>query len=71
MKRERFTIELTPEDYRPGSKNKKIDSVQINSAGLICAGSGKGDILLWQLDISAFKKQLLRCWSWIGSYKKH
>ena len=50
-------ITLVPEDFRPGARNKKIDSVHVSSDGLVAAGSDKGDIYLWELDIAAFKKQ--------------
>ena len=34
-----FELELTPEDYRPGTRNKKIDSVCLNSDGILVAGT--------------------------------
>ena len=45
-------ITLTPEDFRPGSRNKKIDSVNINYAGLVAAGTGIGEIYMWKIDYS-------------------
>jgi hypothetical protein len=45
-------ITLTPEDFRPGSRNKKIDSVNINSSGLVAAGTGNGEIFMWKIDFT-------------------
>jgi hypothetical protein len=50
-------VTLVPEDFRPGSRNKKIDSVHVNPTGLVVAGTTYGDIFLWMLDINQFKKQ--------------
>lgn len=56
-KKERFCISLKPNDNRPGVvKNKKIEAVNVNSNGLIVAGTDKGDVILWKLDIQAFKR---------------
>ena len=57
FKKERFHIELTPEDFRPGARNKKIESIYINQNGLLAAGSDRGEVFLWQLDLQAFKRQ--------------
>lgn len=51
LKKERFVVVLTPEEFRRGAKNKKIDSVHVSKDGLVAAGSDKGDIFLWELDI--------------------
>ena len=55
QKKERYSVILTPEDYRPGAKNKKIDSMNINNQGLIAAGTSSGEVFLWSLDIQKFK----------------
>ena len=39
-----------------GARNKKIYSVNVNKYGLVAAGNDKGEILLWELDVKAFKK---------------
>jgi len=64
---------LTPDDYRPGpgSRNKRIDSVNINSNGLVAAGTSTGDVFLWKLDLLKFKQQQLKPQTWLGSSKKH
>lgn len=28
-------------------------------------------MFLWELDLGAFKKQQIKCYSWLGSSKKH
>lgn len=48
---------MTPDDFRPvaGSKNKKIEVVNINQQGLVAAGTSSGEIFLWKLDTQKFK----------------
>lgn len=47
---------MQPDDYRIGARNKKIYSVHVSKNGLVAAGTDKGDILLWELDIKGFRK---------------
>ena len=38
---------------------------------MVAAGSDKGDVFLWELDIAAFKRQNPKCFTWLGQTKKH
>ena len=45
-----FDVALTPDDYRPGTRNKKLDTVACSSAGIVVAGSSTGEIFCWKLN---------------------
>lgn len=47
----KFQLTLVPDDYRQGARNKKIYTVNVSKDGLVAAGSDKGDVFLWQLDV--------------------
>ena len=44
-----FDVALVPDDYRPGTRNKKLDTVACSSAGIVVAGSSTGEIFCWKL----------------------
>jgi hypothetical protein len=54
--RERFCLVLQPSDFRAGARNKKINTVHINKNGIVAAGTDKGEILIWVIDLKAFAK---------------
>jgi WD40 repeat protein len=72
---------LTPDEFRPGSRNKKIISIALNSKGILCAGTSVGDIIMWKIDFEGFKKQSGKIYqnlgnitiydNFIGHFKKH
>lgn len=45
-----FEVALTPDDYRPGTRNKKLDTVAMSSAGIVIAGTSTGEIFCWKLN---------------------
>jgi hypothetical protein len=45
-----FDVALTPDDYRPGTRNKKLDAVACSSAGIVVAGTSTGEIFCWKLN---------------------
>lgn len=66
--KERFYVTLTPEDFRQGAKNKKINTVNLNSNGILVGGSARGDIFMWKIEFSQFKtKQLNKISHYIGN----
>ena len=44
-----FDVTLVPDDYRPGTRNKKLDVVACSSAGIVIAGTSTGEIFCWKL----------------------
>ena len=44
-----FDITLVPDDYRPGTRNKKLDVVACSSAGIVIAGTSTGELFCWKL----------------------
>jgi WD40 repeat protein len=67
---------LQPDDYRTGARNKKIYSVHVSKNGLVAAGTDKGDILLWELEIKSFRrsnahKNILNLAKFLGGYKSY
>lgn len=49
-----------------------VDSVHVTKEGLVVGGNSKGEVMLWQLDLVAFKKQLSnKVAIFLGSWKKH
>jgi hypothetical protein len=67
-----YTIELTPNDYRPGVKsNKKLETLVMNHNGLVIAGSGSGEVFVWRLDYDSIQKRLPKqdCYIYLGSFK--
>jgi len=54
QKKQKFFLSLTPDEYRPGSRNKKLESITMNPQGYLVAGTNFGDILIWKIDFLAF-----------------
>ena len=53
-----YTLELTPDDYRPGTRNKKLDTLVMNYSGLVVAGSSSGELLVWRLNYDLINKRV-------------
>ena len=65
-----FEVVLTPDDYRPGSRNKKLDDVACSSAGLVIAGSSTGEIFCWKLNFTEInRRQRGDAFRFLGKYK--
>lgn len=47
---------LQPSDYRAGARNKKINTVHVSKNGTVAAGTDRGEILIWTLDLKALAK---------------
>ena len=67
MKKERYVLELKPDDYRPGASGKRMESVNVNKEGYVVAGTSKGDVFVWRIDFSAFKKNTHRPYSCLSN----
>ena len=52
-----FEVELTPDDYRPGTRNKKLDAVACSSAGIVVAGTSTGEIFCWKLNFMEISRR--------------
>ena len=52
-----FDVALTPDDFRPGTKNKKLDSVDCSSQGIVIAGTNTGEIHAWKLHFNEIANQ--------------
>jgi WD40 repeat protein len=37
-------------------RNKKINTVHVNKNGIVAAGTDKGEVLIWELDVKTFRK---------------
>jgi hypothetical protein len=44
-----FEIELTPDGFRPGQRNKKLDTLCCTSQGLVLAGTNTGELFVWKV----------------------
>lgn len=73
-------LELTPDDFRPGVRNRKLDTLALNYQGLIVAGSNTGEMFVWRVNYQNVtnynnKKQTLvnkaDCSRFLGQYKLH
>ena len=65
-----FDIALTPDEYRPGTRNKKLDCVACSSAGLVVAGSSTGEIFCWKLNFTEIaKKSRADSYKYLGQFK--
>jgi hypothetical protein len=45
-------IELTPDGFRPGQRNKKLDTLCCTSQGLVLAGTNTGELFVWKVYFS-------------------
>ena len=65
-----FDVALVPDDYRPGTRNKKLDTVACSSAGLVVAGSSTGEIFCWKLQFSEIARRIIsECYKYLGQFK--
>lgn len=66
-----YTLELTPDDFRPGTRNKKLDTLVINYAGLVVAGSSSGELLVWRINYDHINKRVPKpdCQKFLGQFK--
>lgn len=44
-----FELELTPDGFRPGQRNKKLDTLCCTSQGLVLAGTNTGELFVWKV----------------------
>lgn len=69
-----FSIQLTPNDFRPGQRNKKLDALAINNNGLVVAGSNTGEVFVWKVYFNEIQKtqpNIAECSKFIGQFKIH
>lgn len=68
-----FTIELTPDDFRPGVRNKKLDTLALNHNGLVVAGSNTGEMFVWRVNYDHITKKMPKqdCHRFLGQFKIH
>jgi len=52
-----FELELTPDGFRPGQRNKKLDTLCCTSQGLVLAGTNTGELFVWKVYFSEVQKQ--------------
>jgi len=52
-----FEIELTPDGFRPGQRNKKLDTLCCTSQGLVLAGTNTGELFVWKVYFQEIQKQ--------------
>ena len=65
-----FEVELTPDDYRPGTRNKKLDAVACSSAGIVVAGTSTGEIFCWKLNFTDIaRRNRADCYRYLGQFK--
>ena len=65
-----FEVALTPDDYRPGTRNKKLDAVACSSAGIVIAGTSTGEIFCWKLSFTDIQKRNKQeCYKYLGQFK--
>ena len=68
-----FTVELTPNDFRHGNRNKKLDTLALNHNGLVVAGSNTGEMFVWRVNYENIVKRLPKqdCHRFLGQFKIH
>ena len=44
-----FEHELSPDGFRPGQRNKKLDTLCCTSQGLVLAGTNTGELFVWKV----------------------
>ena len=65
-----YEVELTPDDYRPGTRNKKLDAVACSSAGIVVAGTSTGEIFCWKLNFMEIsRRNKADSYKYLGQYK--
>lgn len=65
-----FDVALTPDDYRPGTRNKKLDTVAMSSAGIVIAGTSTGEIFCWKLNFQEIaRRNKQESYRYLGQYK--
>jgi hypothetical protein len=65
-----FDVALTPDDFRPGARNKKLDSVDCSSAGVVIAGANTGEIHAWKLNFAEIAAQNRNgAYTFLGTFK--
>lgn len=65
-----FDLTLTPDDYRPGTRNKKLDVVVCSSAGIVVAGTSTGELFCWKLNFAEIaRKNRAESYKYLGQFK--
>lgn len=66
-----YSIELTPDEFRPGTRNKKLDTLVMNHQGLVVAGSSSCELLVWRLNYDLVSKRVPKqdCYKFLGQFK--
>jgi len=65
-----YDVALTPDDYRPGTRNKKLDAVACSSAGVVVAGTSTGELFCWKLNFAEIaKKNRAESFKYLGQFK--
>ena len=65
-----FDVALTPDDYRPGTRNKKLDAVACSSAGIVVAGTSTGEIFCWKLNFTEIaRRNKAESFRYLGQFK--
>jgi WD40 repeat protein len=64
---------LTPEDFRPGVRNKKLDTLALNHQGLVVAGSNTGEMFVWRVNYQNVARRQSKndCYRYLGQQKLH
>ena len=52
-----FHLELVPDNFRAGNRNKKLDTLMMNGQGIVVAGSSTGELLVWRLNYEMIKRR--------------
>ena len=61
---------LLPDDYRPGTRNKKLDAVACSSAGIVVAGTSTGEIFCWKLNFAEIsRRNKSEAYRYLGQFK--
>lgn len=61
---------LKPDDYRPGTRNKKLDAVACSSAGIVVAGTSTGEIFAWKLNFTEIaRRNTAESYKCLGQFK--
>lgn len=65
-----FEVELTPDDYRPGTRNKKLDAVACSSTGIVVAGTSTGEVFCWKLNFQEIsRRNKAESYKYLGQFK--
>ena len=61
---------MTPDDFRPGMRNKKLDTIVCSSQGIVVAGTSTGELMVWKVNFSEIQKHNKHsCSMFLGQYK--